>query len=141
MRPGAPIGLAMIDIDQFKLYNDHYGHQAGDACLQRVASTLKGGLRMTADLVARYGGEEFVLVLPSTDLEGTQSACDRLRSEIAALCLPHERSNHGVVTASIGVTAVVPVEGDRPERHIALADAALYEAKNSGRNRVVVAPA
>lgn len=140
MRPGAPIGLAMIDIDQFKLYNDHYGHQAGDACLRRVAATLKGGLRMTADLVARYGGEEFVLVLPSTDIAGTESACNRLRSEIASLRLPHEKSDHGVVTASIGITAIVPREGDNPEHHLALADAALYEAKRAGRNRVARSP-
>ncbi len=139
MRPGTSIGLAMIDIDQFKLYNDHYGHPAGDACLQRVASTLKNSLRMTADVVARYGGEEFVLVLPSTDLAGTHSVCNRLQSEVAALCMQHELSTHGVVTTSIGVTAVVPSDGDSPERHIASADAALYEAKRSGRNQVVVA--
>ncbi len=139
MRPGLSMGLAMIDIDQFKLYNDHYGHPAGDACLQRVASTLKGGLRMTTDMVARYGGEEFVLVLPGTDLAGTHSACNRLRSEIAALCLPHEKSIHGVVTVSIGITAVVAMEDDNPQRHIAIADGALYEAKRAGRNRVGVA--
>lgn len=96
-------------------------------------------LRVTADLVARYGGEEFVLVLPSTDLAGTHAACDRLRSEVAALYLPHDKSTHGVVTVSIGFTAVVPMESDDPQRHIALADAALYEAKRAGRNRVVSA--
>ena len=129
----------MIDIDQFKLYNDHYGHPAGNACLQRVASTLKGSFRTTADAVARYDGEDFVLVLPRTDRAGTPSACNRLRSEIAALCLSHDLSIHGVVTASIGVTAVVPSEGDSPERHIGLADAAPYGAKRAGRSRVVVA--
>ncbi len=94
---------------------------------------------MTTDMVARYGGEEFVLVLPGTDLAGTHSACNRLRSEIAALCLPHEKSIHGVVTVSIGITAVVAMEDDNPQRHIAIADGALYEAKRAGRNRVGVA--
>ncbi|HET7863923.1 MAG TPA: diguanylate cyclase, partial [Burkholderiaceae bacterium] len=137
LRPGTPLALAMIDIDQFKLYNDHHGHLAGDDCLRRVASTLKTTLRLASDLVARYGGEEFVLVLPGTDAAGARAACERLRARVAALCLPHERSGHGVVTISIGLTAVVPTAGATPEQYLQIADAALYEAKSGGRNRVV----
>lgn len=137
LRPAAPIALAMIDIDQFKLYNDRHGHLAGDACLQRVAGTLKTSLRLASDFVARYGGEEFVLVMPGTDAAGAWAACERLRAEVAALALPHEQSVHGIVTISIGITAVTPGTGDRPEQYLQIADAALYEAKTGGRNRMV----
>ena len=137
LRPGTPIALAMIDIDQFKLYNDRHGHLAGDACLRHVASTLKATLRLASDLVARYGGEEFVLVLPGTDAAGGRAACERLRSQVAALGLPHEHSSHGIVTISIGLTAVIPIAGAPPEQYLQIADAALYEAKRGGRNQVV----
>jgi diguanylate cyclase (GGDEF)-like protein len=137
LRPAASIALAMIDIDQFKLYNDRQGHLAGDACLQRVATALKASLRLASDFVARYGGEEFVLVLPGTDAAGAWATCDRLRAEVAALALPHEHSVHGIVTISIGLTAVIPSAGARPEQYLQIADAALYEAKSGGRNRVV----
>jgi diguanylate cyclase (GGDEF)-like protein len=136
LRQGTSIGLAMIDIDQFKLYNDHYGHPTGDACLRRVASCLSGGLRMVADLAARYGGEEFVLVLPNTDLHGTRTVAERLRGDLAALAEPHAQSQHGIVTISVGITAFVPSDHTTAAQFIEAADAALYEAKRAGRNRV-----
>jgi diguanylate cyclase (GGDEF)-like protein len=135
-RTGSPIGLAMVDVDQFKLYNDHHGHPSGDAVLRRVAGTLADGLRLVGDLAARYGGEEFVLVLPNTDLAGIYSVCDRLRREIEALAEPHPQSTHGVVTVSIGIVAFVPTNDATPAQYIEAADARLYEAKRRGRNRV-----
>jgi diguanylate cyclase (GGDEF)-like protein len=136
LRQKTSIGLAMIDIDQFKLYNDRYGHLAGDECLRRVAGALKQGLRRGADLVARYGGEEFVLVLPATELAGTYQVAERLRAAIAGLAVPHEDSGYGIVTVSLGVVAFVPAPETNVEEYLEIADAALYEAKRRGRNQV-----
>ncbi|WOB08112.1 diguanylate cyclase domain-containing protein [Piscinibacter gummiphilus] len=136
LRTGTPIGLAMIDVDQFKLYNDHYGHLGGDACLKRVAAVLKDGQRVAADLAARYGGEEFALVLPNTDLAGTQAVAERLRRQVAELREPHAASPHGIVTVSVGIAAFVPSASTSIAHWIEVADAALYEAKRQGRNQV-----
>ena len=136
LRTGASIGLAMIDVDQFKLYNDLYGHLGGDACLKRVATVLKSGQRVAADLAARYGGEEFALVLPNTDLAGTHAVADRLRRAVAELQEPHAKSPHGIVTVSVGVAAFVPSEATSIAHWIEVADVALYEAKRQGRNQV-----
>lgn len=131
-----PIGFAIIDIDHFKLYNDHYGHQGGDACLKLVADAMKTGLREGGDLVARYGGEEFVLLLPNADLAGTYAVAERVRAAVAGKREPHVKSSHGIVTVSIGIVSFVPTDGANPEHYIELADAALYEAKKAGRNRI-----
>ncbi|MDR3415703.1 MAG: diguanylate cyclase [Nevskia sp.] len=139
-RAGEPVGLALIDIDHFKLYNDHYGHQGGDACLKLVAEAMKGALRAGPDVVARYGGEEFVLVLPGTALAGTAIVAERLRAAVAQLSQPHAQSGHGIVTVSIGIASCVPSVDTPPERLVELADAALYTAKREGRNRVVSQP-
>ncbi|HJV97060.1 MAG TPA: diguanylate cyclase, partial [Albitalea sp.] len=135
-RSKSPLGLAIADIDFFKPYNDHYGHQRGDACLQRVADALGTGRRGGSDLVARYGGEEFVLLLPNTDLEGTFLVADRVRAAVEALADAHGESSHGIVTISVGIASCVPVPGSKPAELIEAADAALYEAKRAGRNRV-----
>jgi diguanylate cyclase (GGDEF)-like protein len=137
-RSGESIGLALIDIDHFKLYNDHYGHQGGDACLRLVANAMKDALRASGDLIARYGGEEFVLLLPNTGLAGTAVVAERVRAAIAGLQQPHLQSSHRTVTVSVGVTARMPSLQDTPEQFIETADVALYEAKRSGRNQVVV---
>jgi diguanylate cyclase (GGDEF)-like protein len=126
----------MIDVDKFKLYNDRYGHIAGDACLRIVAETLNQSIRQGTDLVARYGGEEFVIILPGADHALTLPVAERARAAVAALKLPHEGADSGIVTISIGIAATGP-SAETTEQLIASADAALYEAKRSGRNRVV----
>jgi diguanylate cyclase (GGDEF)-like protein len=126
----------MIDVDQFKRYNDHYGHLAGDAALRLVADTLPKALR-PMDLAARYGGEEFVLMLPNTDLAGTCEVAERTCNAIAALNEAHAASEQGILTISIGVTAFVPTPDASVEQYLEIADAALYEAKRRGRNQVV----
>ncbi|WP_203796098.1 diguanylate cyclase domain-containing protein, partial [Actinoplanes couchii] len=134
-RSEEPLALAMIDIDGFKLYNDHYGHQGGDECLRRVAKVLYGNVRST-DLVARYGGEEFCIVMPETALEDARAAAERICRAVADLNEPHATAPLGRVTVSIGIAAADPTPGALPERLLKLADDALYEAKQSGRNRV-----
>ncbi len=135
LRTKGSIGLAMIDVDQFKAYNDHYGHVRGDHALKRVAQALRDEMRR-GELVARYGGEEFVVVLAGADLAGAHAAAERLRAAVAALAEPHAASPHGVVTVSIGVVAFVPDETRSVAQYLAQADAALYEGKRLGRNRV-----
>jgi diguanylate cyclase (GGDEF)-like protein len=128
------VGLAMVDIDHFKLYNDHYGHLGGDACLRRVATALRRSVRDT-DLVARYGGEEFAVIFPGADLASAQAVAERVRAAVVALREPHAAID-GVVTVSIGVATLVPANGASIELLIRLADAELYRAKNNGRNQV-----
>jgi diguanylate cyclase (GGDEF)-like protein len=135
-RNGSALALLMIDIDHFKLLNDHYGHPAGDACLQSVALVLKEYLGRSHDLVARYGGEEFVCLLPDSNLAGARGKAEALRLAIQGLGIPHETSpTADVVTISIGVAAWIP-DGETSHDHLlAAADAALYAAKKGGRNR------
>jgi diguanylate cyclase (GGDEF)-like protein len=135
-RSGASLALIMIDIDHFKLLNDHYGHQVGDACLKQVASTLNDTLKRAGDLVARYGGEEFVVVLPNTDLAGALVFAEELRVRIEHLQIEHVGSPSGFVTVSLGVASVVPGDSYTPEWIIGAADRALYRSKQEGRNRV-----
>ena len=136
-RTHTPLGAAMADVDKFKAYNDRYGHIAGDDCLRRVAEQLSAYARDGMDLVARYGGEEFAVILPGADFTTTFEAAERLRSAVEALREPHEGVGGGIVTVSVGVASLVPSPGAAGEQLIALADARLYEAKRSGRNRVV----
>ncbi|MEP7312205.1 MAG: diguanylate cyclase [Pseudomonadota bacterium] len=135
-----PIAAAMIDIDCFKKYNDLYGHQTGDECLARVAAAIHDCAR-TTDLVARYGGEEFVILLPGTDLAAARQVVERVRANVAALAVPHADSSYGIVTLSLGVASLVPARDDTAtdaaERLLRIADEALYEAKQAGRNRVM----
>lgn len=136
-RAGASLALILIDVDFFKKFNDRYGHPAGDACLQAVAGVLAGQVNRNRDLPARYGGEEFAVVLPDTDAAGAMAVAERLRHEIEALRLPHHESPFGVVTASLGVSAIAPGAGDSPDPLglVARADRHLYQAKHAGRNR------
>ncbi len=140
---GHALSIIMVDVDHFKAYNDHYGHPAGDACLVQVADAVQRCLRRPGDLVARYGGEEFIAVLNRAPLAQALAAAERVREAIEALDLPHEAPiTYGRVTASIGVATLLPAECQTSaERLIALADEALYQAKNRGRNRVWPAPA
>ncbi len=136
-RSGRPLALIMIDIDHFKQYNDLYGHPQGDVCMRAVAQALRRGLGRSHDMVARYGGEEFVGLLPECDLAGATSKARALRRAVQALAIPHAGSSCAqVVTVSIGVAVQVPEAHTRPEALLASADAYLYRAKASGRNRV-----
>ncbi|ASJ71574.1 diguanylate cyclase domain-containing protein [Granulosicoccus antarcticus] len=134
---GSSIGLALIDIDEFKRYNDNYGHLYGDDALREVANALSGAARSDEDLVARYGGEEFVVVLPDTDMRGIARVAERMRAAVEKLQVLHEYSGHGFLSISAGVTAFVPSVGLNIEAEIDLADKALYLAKSRGRNRIV----
>lgn len=134
-REHQPLSLILCDIDEFKRYNDHYGHQAGDACLKQVAQAINRHARRAADLVARYGGEEFAVILPNTALEGAIHMAGLIQSEITALNLAHAASRiKPYITLSMGIASVFPsVEGNREEL-VASADRALYAAKTQGRN-------
>lgn len=134
-RQERPLGVLMIDVDHFKRYNDTYGHPAGDACLQAVARAVAQALPRVTDLLARYGGEELAVILPDTDAEGSRTVARRVVEAVAALGLPH--SSSGVaphVTVSVGGVARVPGSKDAATRLLAEADAALYRAKEGGRN-------
>ncbi|WP_018294637.1 diguanylate cyclase [Mariprofundus ferrooxydans] len=137
---GRQLALVMIDIDYFKLYNDTYGHLAGDDCLKRIAAALSRVSKRTTDLIARYGGEEFVLLLPNTGREQAHSLAEQCLRDIAALQIPHSQSEAAeVVTISVGVTTMAPDATMQAAMLIEMADRALYRAKESGRNRVEVA--
>ncbi len=134
------LGILMIDIDNFKNYNDLYGHQAGDDCLKKVASTISETVYRPGDLAARYGGEEFVVILPDTDKEGIYEVAERIKQEIESLDIEHNDSpvaDH--VTVSIGVAVSKVKSKDDGERIVKLADQALYQAKKNGRNQTVIA--
>lgn len=139
-RQGLPLAIAMVDVDQFKPYNDHYGHQAGDVCLKLVAQTLGGTAQRSGELVARYGGEEFVVVLPGLAGAEAAAAMERIRATVQGLGVPHAKATvANVVTVSIGVAACVPQLGHSSAALVEAADAAMYRAKAQGRNRVVLA--
>lgn len=135
-RAGGTLALAVVDVDWFKAYNDHYGHLAGDSCLQQVAHTLAKTISRSSDLVARYGGEEFVFLAPATNLASAQEMAQTLVRSVAALALPHIRSPLGHISISVGVTAM-QADAELPlQTLVQRADTALYRAKALGRNRV-----
>lgn len=138
-RKREPLALVMLDVDHFKLFNDHYGHQAGDECLRGVAAAIKDSARRPGDLAARYGGEEFCIVLTGASVQQAKLVAERARDKIIQLAIPHQRSSHGQVTASFGVASIVPEAGMGPEVLMRAADKALYQAKQAGRNRVALA--
>ncbi|NES96958.1 MAG: PleD family two-component system response regulator [Desertifilum sp. SIO1I2] len=132
------LSLILCDVDCFKLYNDTYGHQAGDACLQAVAGVLQRVARRPADLVARYGGEEFIVILPNTSQEGAMYVARNILAEMRACEIAHAASVvSDRVTLSLGVSSVVPTSESSQTLLLASADAALYQAKTSGRDRAV----
>lgn len=140
-RDNVPLSLLMIDIDHFKDFNDHYGHQAGDECLKQIAQALRSGFGRGSDLVARYGGEEFVCLMPETDEAGTRAKAESIRAAIQSLNIPHDYSDTApCVTISIGIATQIPGTQDEPASLITEADEALYRAKHEGRNRVCTAP-
>jgi diguanylate cyclase (GGDEF)-like protein len=135
-----PVALMMIDIDHFKLYNDRYGHVAGDTCLRSVAETLSLVTLENAVLVARYGGEEFALLLPGLDLPRINGLAEEARRSIEDLFITHAEAPCGHVTISIGVESIVPRAGQCAAELVEAADRALYAAKRCGRNRVAANP-
>ncbi len=143
-RSRQPLSLLMIDVDDFKRYNDRYGHQAGDDVLRQVAQALQFGFARAGDVVARYGGEEFACVLPDTEATAALALAERTEQYIRALGIAHEASRVGpVLTVSIGVAVYAGGSGSsaevEPSALLALADQQLYEAKRQGRGRVVLA--
>ncbi|PTD98047.1 diguanylate cyclase [Pseudothauera lacus] len=143
-RDGRPLTLLLMDVDFFKPFNDNYGHQVGDECLKAVARTLAETLHRPSDMVARYGGEEFAAILPDTDQTGARAVAEALREAVQGLAITHRFSAVSrVVTLSLGLACEYPARGDDNGfvRLLKSADAALYEAKKNGRNRVEVAAA
>ncbi|WP_320442740.1 diguanylate cyclase [Herbaspirillum sp. alder98] len=132
------LSLLLIDVDFFKLYNDNYGHVAGDAVLKRVAQVLDGSVMRPADLSARFGGEEFAMILPRTDIAGAHGIGAKICDLIQAQQLPHARSTASQwLTVSVGAACVVPGDEQDVKELIEMADQRLYQAKQQGRNRVV----
>ncbi|TSE24905.1 Response regulator PleD [Tepidimonas sediminis] len=141
-RHGSALSLILVDVDHFKSYNDHYGHQAGDDALRRVAACLREHVRRGTDLVARYGGEEFACLLPDTTAEDARALAQQLLEAVRLLAIPHHHGGiGGVLTASFGVAtrAGASRPGWQPAALLGLADAQLYEAKRLGRARVCAA--
>lgn len=138
-RDARTMAVLMVDADDFKAYNDTYGHQAGDEVLRRIGGVLSSYGRRPLDLVARYGGEEFALIMNDVSPEHAAKVAEQLRSAVAAMGIVHACARAtGVVTLSVGVAVGRPVLGRTPDGLLQLADEALYEAKAAGRNRVVV---
>ncbi|MBI5877058.1 MAG: diguanylate cyclase [Chloroflexi bacterium] len=141
VRNRASISLLIVDVDWFKAYNDHYGHQAGDICLRRIATTLSDSLNRPGDLASRFGGEEFAVVLPDTDDRGAYFVGERLRRRIESLAIMHPASViSSYVTISVGTATRQPQKGDSTDEMITAADNALYRGKQRGRNQVIPAP-
>lgn len=136
IRLQVPLSLILLDVDHFKRFNDCYGHQAGDTCLQRVAGALASRIRRAGDLLARYGGEEFAIVLFHTSMNDGRSVSESVRQAVADMQLKHEESPMGIVTVSLGGATIVPSKEARMEDLVRSADEALYRAKGLGRNRV-----
>ncbi|RJG27645.1 diguanylate cyclase [Massilia cavernae] len=135
MRQKQPLSLLMVDVDNFKAYNDANGHLGGDECLKRVAQAVASEMRAN-DLVARYGGEEFAVILPNQSLKGAAIVAERIRSRVEQLSLPSRFARDGRVTVSIGAATAIAASGTDASQLVATADAALYRAKHMGRNRI-----
>lgn len=140
-REQTSIALILLDVDFFKLYNDTYGHVAGDECLRQIGNTLKKIAKRATDLVARYGGEEFAVILPDTDQAGAVKVGERILASVRELGIRHDMSlANEVVTVSLGIAVAEPAADVMPDRIIVAADRALYQAKQSGRNQLQLAP-
>ena len=139
IREKTPISILMMDIDKFKVYNDTYGHQQGDEALKAFADTAAKSLLRNLDFVARWGGEEFVVLLPGVDAEGAAEVAERIRKSVEAVVLPTSDGRETRMTVSIGVNSFIPSVNDSTEEFMKKADDALYKAKESGRNRYVMA--
>ena len=140
-RVSSPLSLIMCDVDCFKIYNDTYGHQQGDKCLQRVAKAISTAIKRPADVLARYGGEEFTVILPHTPQSGAIKVAEAIRVAVKELKIPHLNSlADSVVTISVGIASTVPNAEDNPYLLVEAADLALYQAKERGRDGIAVYP-
>jgi diguanylate cyclase (GGDEF)-like protein len=136
-RERQPLSLILADVDYFKAYNDHYGHLAGDTCLQQVAAGINCSTKRPADLVARYGGEEFAVILPNTSAEGAIAVAEEIHANIKNLGILHEFSSvSDYITISSGVATVIPNHEIDMQLLMRTADTALYQSKRQGRNRI-----
>lgn len=139
-RVGYPLAIILADIDNFKKFNDAYGHLEGDECLKKVGATLKHALHRAGDLAARYGGEEFIFLMPMTKASEAIQIAETMRRSVEALKIPHETSDTcGFVTLSMGAAAMVPQSDISSQGLITMADKAMYQAKREGKNRVICA--
>lgn len=139
IRENRPIGILMIDIDLFKIFNDSFGHLEGDNCLKLLAKTIKENLLRPGDMVGRFGGEEFMCLLPETEEGGILEVAERIRKSVENLSIPHgEESPIKVITVSIGAVSAIPRKNQTIRGLIDFADKALYESKNTGRNKVTL---
>ena len=135
-RLGAPLSVALVDVDLFKRYNDHYGHLSGDECLRRLAAVMKASLRRPTDMVARYGGEEFALLLPDTDADGALRLANQIRKELLEAHIEHAESSVGpLLTISVGLCTRPPDAVGSAAGLLEIADAQLYLAKSRGRDQ------
>ncbi len=142
LRDNKAMSILIMDIDDFKTYNDTYGHQKGDECLKLVAAAIRRAVGRASDLVSRYGGEEFVVVLGDTPLEGALKIAEQIRVAVESLKMPHKAAKyHPFVTLSIGVTSTLPTHDTQPETALIAADRAMYNAKHDGKNRVAYSTA
>ncbi|MBP2633045.1 MAG: diguanylate cyclase response regulator [Firmicutes bacterium] len=138
LRTGEILSVLLIDIDFFKDYNDCYGHLAGDVCLQKVATVLKNSVIRSSDIVTRYGGEEFIIILPATSQNGAINVAKRLQAQLALLQIVHQGSDVSeYVTLSVGSASAIAKDFINEKGILEMADFALYQAKNQGRNRIV----
>jgi diguanylate cyclase (GGDEF)-like protein len=140
VREQCPLALLMIDVDNFKAYNDRYGHPFGDDVLTAIAQTIEASVVRPGDVTARYGGEEFAVVLPATDTASAMTVAERIRCAIVALDVPHADAADLIASVSIGAASMIPRRSGDSAALIDAADAALYEAKRAGRNRSAAAP-
>ncbi|MCC7166017.1 MAG: diguanylate cyclase [Rhodospirillales bacterium] len=139
IRQDQPLAFLFLDVDEFKAYNDRYGHSMGDACLRQIGQVLARFGQRAGEVVGRYGGEEFALLLPATGLAEARALGESIRRAVAGLVTPHDRSAAGIVTVSVGVAALRPTDALDMGELVHQADQALYQAKALGRNRVVAA--
>lgn len=138
-REQQPLSLILFDVDYFKRYNDFYGHQAGDLCLQEIAQVAQKSLHRPADFIARYGGEEFAVVLPNTSKDGAITVAQRIQKSLKTLAIPHQSSGvSSIISVSLGIAHMIPTEDVLCESLIEQADQALYHAKEMGRDRYIV---
>ena len=137
-REQTALGLIILDVDKFKIYNDTYGHQHGDIVLKTIAQILEEITQRSSDFVARWGGEEFIVLLPNTDADGAMKVAEKIRTEVEITEIPHQ-DGVSKVTVSAGVNVVVPDVNTIVDKYISDADEALYRAKSEGRNRVSMA--